>query len=276
MLSWPPWRVGPVDQRAGEGERVGPGRRAVCRDQCAAGRRARSSSSTGRRSRPAPSPARPARASRSAACGPGASTPSQRVIACACGPVSASRARRPRRRSARAAHESSTVSASRLAGVGQPVGAAVADPADARAARRPGPPATKVQDGGLRRALGRWRRATAALAAAAALRERRGDRRPTRADGRARCRAACEAASTSRAARAAARLATSESMDGGHPVADDQHRAGARLGVGGDAPSRPRCGGAGCRGRRPPPPTAPAARRSGRARSAPWCRTVSQ
>ena len=38
------------------------------------------------------------------------------------------------------------------------------------------------------------------------------------------------------------------------------------------SPSRPRCGGAGCRGRRTRPPRRPVARRSGRVRSAPSCR----
>ena len=56
----------------------------------------------------------------------------------------------------------------------------------------------------------------------------------------------------------------------GHAVADDQDDARP---VDRPSPSRPRCGGAGSPGRRPRPPRARAAPRSGRAGPAPWCRT---
>jgi hypothetical protein len=138
----------------------------------------------------------------------GASLPSHRVIACPCGPLSAS-ARGTPSAICSAANESSVVSSR-----GFPAsGSQYARLSPTQPTTRSGPSstaATNVQDAGLPRPAVVWA-TTASLAASAAA--------PS-ASAVAVARVAgvpiacgSETASTSRAARAAARLATSESVD---------------------------------------------------------------
>ena len=153
MLSCPPWSFAQATapRRARAGRRTSRPRSA---DQVgAARRRPRSSSSTGRRSRPGASRGRSTRSASCRGVWSGASTPSQRVIACACGAASAS-ARGTPAAICSAAHESSTVSKT---------AARRRRAASRRGCRRPcrrrpdassRTAATNVQDGGSRRSRG--------------------------------------------------------------------------------------------------------------------------
>ena len=140
----------------------------------------------------------------------GASSPSQRVMAWACGPFSASCRGTPAAICSAANESSTREQRSRLPSSGsQYARLSPTQPTTSRLA---------VQDAGHERARGRARRAVGGrgehrgVGGVGRLDQRRRDQaRP----GRRRCpaRAGAEAASTSRAARAPARLATSESIE---------------------------------------------------------------
>ena len=160
----------------------------------------------------------------------GASMPSQRVIAWACGPLSAS-ARGTPSAICSAANESSMVSRRGAAGVGQPVRPAVADPAHDEDAA--------VDDGGHERARGRVARPAGGVGDDGVVgRVGRGDerlraRRDPGGDG-ARCPSG--RAARQHVARGPGRGQAGDVGVGrrGDPVADDQHGVAARLGLGGE------------------------------------------
>src|SRR4051794_1760045 len=159
----------------------------------------------------------------------GASLPSQRVIACACGPDSASSRDTPVAISS-AAHESSVVSPTGSPSSGNqyarlsPTLPATSSPCSRIAA-------TNVQDAGFGLS-GLVLSSTASLAASAATLSRAASA-PARDDSVPRPWA-CPATSTSRAARAAASEATSESSD---ELTPSQTTSSARLPGSASAPS---------------------------------------
>ena len=239
MLSWPPWALAQSTRAPASGSGSAPDAAARGRDQGGRGRRAPSSSSTGRRSTPAPSPGRRGRADTVRGVWSGASTPSQRVIAWACGPLSASARGTPCGDLLRGERVVDGQQAGRP-GVGQPVGAAVADPADDERAARRTTAATNVHDAGLP--------GPALVCGDDGLvgRVGGGDRAPWRSPRRGwrpcPCPAGSATASTSRAARAAAEAGHVGVGRRRDPVADDQHGVAARLGPGVPGRRRPRCG----------------------------------
>ena len=217
----------------------------------------------GRRRRRRPSSAVPS----------GLSAPSQRVIACACGWLSAS-ARDSPSAIISAAHESSRGQLRRRAGVREPVGAAVADPADRGG--RPGgrvghgavdSAATNVHDGGF---------APRPAGATAGRGRVRGLGRPGQQllGGSA---AGSSAGAGEDVARRRGRRPGSPGRTAA-PTTPRRRRRGRRTSparAGPRARPRPRCARAGCPGRTPPRPSRPAARRSGRGVAGPACRTAS-
>ena len=252
MLSCPPCALAQATSASAERRPARPrAPRRCCRTRCARGSPARSSSSTGRRSTPAPSPAvassrrgRPRRVVRGVQAEPAgdgvrlravlglapAATPSGDLL----GGPGVVDGQLPR-----------------VAVVGQPVGAAVADPpATSRAPSRT--PATKVQDGGLSEPVGDVRgERPAALAASAAL--RRASRRPAASPGP-------EVVPMPRGVRGGEHVAGGAgSGQAGHVGVDGATtprrtrpaRRGSPARGRRRSPPRPRCGRAACRGRTP-------------------------